>query len=186
MLKIKLFYFFLRRNVYFRWHWYDNNDDDVNNNNTSNSSEDIISITISIIVSINRFIALSHIKLLIFGRFCVVEHSVKTAHLSNSLDKRLQGQSLPGRILALFLCYYFSCPICPTSLWRFCYPLSLSVFSRPRSEDWPGMIFFSKQFLALWSGAQSISTTQSLVFIDDYNTLHICPSPFILKALFCY
>ena len=88
---------FLRHNVYFRWHWYDD-DDDNNNDNTSNSSEDIVSI----IVSITRFTALSHTKLLIFGRFCIVEHSVKTAHLSNSLDKRLKVQGLPGRILTLF------------------------------------------------------------------------------------
>ena len=62
-------YFFLKHTVYFRLHWHDDDDDDNNN-----SSEDIVSIT--------RFTALSHIhvKLLIFGHFCAVEHFLTTAH----------------------------------------------------------------------------------------------------------
>ena len=153
---------FLRHNVYFRWHWYDD-DDDNNNDNTSNSSEDIVSI----IVSINRFTALSHTKLLIFGRFCIVEHSVKTAHLSNSLDKRLKVQGLPGRILTLF--YMFLLFLVSYMAYQPVTVLlpSLSLFLSSAVPDPKiGLVwyFFSKQFQALWSGAQSISTTQSLVF----------------------
>ena len=187
----------------FRWHWYDD-DDDNNNNNNSSSSEDIVFIIVFIIVSITRFTALSHMMLLIFATFELLNIFLQlpidftyNTWLSNSLDKRLEGQSLPGSILTLFLCsYYFSCPVGPTSLFS----LSFCLQRSPRSEDWPGMIYFSKQFpgflircpkyrnFILHSVAvtSAFSNTQSLVFFADYDTLHICRSPFILKTLFCY
>jgi len=56
--------FFYEAQCILRWHWYDDDDDD-NNNNNSSSSEDIVFI----IVSITRFTALSHMKLLIFATF---------------------------------------------------------------------------------------------------------------------
>jgi len=51
---------FMRHTVYFRWQWHDDDDDDDDhNNNNNNSSEDIVFITVSIIVFITRFTALS-------------------------------------------------------------------------------------------------------------------------------
>ena len=150
----------MRHTVYFRWHWHDDDDDDDHNNNNNNSSEDIVFITVSIIVSITRFTALSHMMLLIFATFALLNILLQlpidftyNTWLSNSLDKRL-GQGLPGGILTLFLCsYYFSCPICPISLFS----LSLSVFSGPRGPkiDRVWYIFLNSS-LAFWSGAQSI------------------------------
>ena len=59
----------MRHNVYFRWHWHDDDDDDNNNNNNNSNNNNYVSEDI---VFITRFTALSHMMLLIFATFALL------------------------------------------------------------------------------------------------------------------